>query len=126
MLFLLNDVVLKLDTDVLSFAQQRSARAPLGFDFITRLGCELFSEDPLLHRNRSERARRLASLVVVKAPTINAALFVAPSAGCGPDQVSFRYAQVDFALMCSLSAKQKDGHLSPLDADRQVWRRLAA
>lgn len=126
MLFLLNDAVFKLDTEILGQAQSKFMDGSMNFDFITKMGRELFSEDPLVHRNRPERARRLAALIVNKAPTINAALFMAPAANCGVEQVSFRYVQVDFAVMCGLSSKQAQGALSTLDADRYVWRRLAA
>ena len=126
MLFLLNDAVLNIDAETLAAAQAKTAAAPLGFDFITRMGQELFSEDPLVHKNRAERARRLAALIVTKAPTINAALFIAPARGCPIEQVQFRYAQVDFEVLCNLSKRQSDGALSTVDADRQVWKRLAA
>jgi hypothetical protein len=126
MLFLLNDTVLQLEGDVLSAAKAKALAAPLRFDFVTRMGQELFSEDPLVHKNRIERARRLASLIVTKAPTINAALFLAPVRGCPIEQVQFRYAQVDFEVLCNLASRQSNGGLSTVDADRQVWKRLAA
>lgn len=126
MLFLLNDMVLNLEGDVLSAAKVQATRAPLRFDFISRMGQELFSEDPLVHKNHPERARRLASLIVTKAPSVNAALFLAPMRGCAIDQVAFRYAQVDFSVLCGLASRQTEGALSPVDADRHVWKRLAA
>ena len=126
MLFLLNDQVLHLEGEVLAAAKAKTASAPLNFEFISRMGQEIFSEDPLVHKNRPERARRLAALIVNKAPTVNAALFVAPSRGCPSGQVQFRYAQVDFDVMCGLAVRQKEAGLSTLDADRHVWKRLAA
>jgi hypothetical protein len=126
MLFLLNDTVLQLEGDLLAEAKAKTLVAPLRFDFVTRMGQELFSEDPLVHKQRPERARRLASLIVTKAPTINAALFIATARGCPIEQVQFRYAQVDFEVLCGLSKRQSDGALSTVDADRQVWKRLAA
>jgi hypothetical protein len=126
MLFLLNDTVLNIEGDLLSAAKAKSLSAPLRFDFVTRMGQELFSEDPLVHKQKLERARRLAALIVTKAPTINAALFIAPARGCPVEQVQFRYAQVDFEVLCALSKRQSDGGLTTVDADRQVWKRLAA
>jgi hypothetical protein len=126
MLFLLNDTVLNLEGDLLAEAKAKSLAAPLRFDFVTRMGQELFSEDPLVHKQRPERARRLAALIVTKAPTINAALFLAIVRGCPIEQVQFRYAQVDFEVLCNLSSRQSNGGLSTIDADRQVWKRLAA
>ena len=40
--------------------------------------------------------------------------------------LQFRYAQVGFEVLCALANRQSKGHLSTLDADRQVWKRLAA
>jgi len=126
MLFLMNDTVLSLDAETLASAKQKTTAAPLNFDFISRMGQELYSEDPLVHKNRIERAKRLAALIVTKAPTVNAALFLAPMRGCSTDQVAYRYAQVDFAVLCGLASRQNDGALTTVEADRSVWKRLAA
>ena len=126
MLFLLNDVVFNLSG--LKLSPKISARGfrALPFNVVSRLGQELYAEDPLLHFDRPERARRLASLIIAKAPSINAALFTAPRYGCAPEEVTIRYANVDFEVMARLSARQQDGRLDTLWTDRQVWRRLAA
>ncbi|MFI4933224.1 MAG: hypothetical protein ACHP7N_01270 [Caulobacterales bacterium] len=126
MLFLLNDVVFQLDPAALapSAAAQRFRRLSLGF--IRRLGAELYAETPLLHYSEPDRARRLAALIGVKFPNINAALFVAPAFDCSPDQVQTQFAEISFEVMAWLYQRQKDGALTNLVADRQVWRRLAA
>lgn len=126
MLFLMNDVVLNLDA--LELAPPVAARrfARLSHGFIDRLGAELFSEDPLLQRRDVERAQRLAALIVAKTPEVNAALFVAPAAGCPVDQVQSRYCQIGLEVMGLLYERQKHGTLTTVEADRQVWRRLAA
>jgi len=126
MLFLLNDVVLSLDAIDLAppVAARRFARLDLAF--VSRLGAELFAEEPLLPHFEPERALRLAALIVAKAPEINAALFVAPARGCPVDQVQSRYAQLSFEVMGALFQRQQHGSLTTLEADRQVWRRLAA
>ncbi|MBW8858804.1 MAG: hypothetical protein JF570_03480, partial [Caulobacter sp.] len=87
---------------------------------------ELYAAEPLLHRKDLEKARRLAALIIAKAPDVNAALFIAPSRGCLVDQVQVRYAQLSLDIMGSLFERQKAGALSNVEADRQVWRRLAA
>ena len=128
MLFLLNDTVLTLDAETLSAAKSKSAAAPLRFDFISaKMGQELFSDDPLIHKNRLERAKRLAALIVSKAPTVNAALFLAPVRGCATDQVAYR------ATLRSISRSsaawppaRTTGVLTTVEADRSVWKRLAA
>ena len=73
-----------------------------------------------------ERARRLASLILLKQPEVNAALFVAPARGCDETLVSVRYAQIGFEVMGLLYERQQHGNLTTVEADRQVWRRLAA
>ncbi|MFZ5670506.1 MAG: hypothetical protein ACOY4K_13520 [Pseudomonadota bacterium] len=126
MLFLMNDVVLNLDA--LELAPPVAARrfAHLSLAFVNQLGAELFAEEPLLPHKAPDRALRLASLIVAKAPEINAALFVAPARGCPVDQVQSRYAQIGFEVMGLLYERQQHGALTTLEADRQVWRRLAA
>ena len=126
MLFLLNDVVLNLNAVALAppVAARRFNR--LDMDFIGGLGRELFAGEPLLHRVSHEQAMRLAALIVAKQPEINAALFVATARGCPVEQVTVRYAQISFEIMGALYTRQQEGSLSNLEADRQVWRRLAA
>ena len=126
MLFLMNDRVLQLNTDAAAGIE------PGRFDQISaayavKLGQELFSEQPMLHRDAPERARRLALLLRSKAPEVNAALFVAPSVGCRPDQVITRFASLSLDVMANLYARdQASGGLTPVQADNEVWRRLAA
>ncbi|WP_312161622.1 hypothetical protein [Phenylobacterium sp.] len=126
MLFLLNDVVLNLSGAKLSPKMASRRFRALPFNVVSKLGQELYAEDPLLHFDRPERAKRLATLIIAKAPSINAALFVAPAYGCAPDDVAMRYANVDFEVMARLSSRQEQGTLDTVWADRQVWRRLAA
>lgn len=126
MLFLMNDVVLNLETvDMAPPAAARRYRR-LSLDYVSSLGRELFAEHPLLHATAPERAARLAVMIVAKAPDINAALFVAPAFNCPLDQVSVRYARISPQIMGQLYKRQKSGELTNLVADRQVWRRLAA
>lgn len=126
MLFLMNEVVLNLAA--LDLAPPVAARrfAKLNLQFVSQLGAELFSEEPLLQRVAPDRAMRLAALIITKAPEINAALFIAPAKGCPVDQVQSRYASIGFEVMSLLYDRQRHGSLTTLEADRQVWRRLAA
>lgn len=126
MLFLLNDVVLNLDALELSPPLAAHRFRALSLDFVSTLGQEMFSDEPLLHRQDAERSRRLGALIVAKAPQINAALFIAPAAGCGPEKVVVRYAEIGFEIMGLLYDRQRTGGLTTVEADRQVWRRLAA
>lgn len=126
MLFLMNEVVFNLDTMDLAppVTAQRFSR--LSLPFVTQLGAELFAEEPLLPRVSPERAMKLAALIVAKQPEINAALFVAPARNCPIDQIQCRYVSIGFEVMGLLYERQQRGALTTLEADRQVWRRLAA
>jgi hypothetical protein len=126
MLFLMNEVVLNLDAIDLTppVAARRFARLTL--PFVNQLGAEMFSEEPLLHRVAPDRARRLAALIIAKQPDINAALFIAPGRGCAVEQVQSRFCAIGFEVMGLLYERQRQGALTTLEADRQVWRRLAA
>ena len=84
MLFLLNDVVFDLDEACPVTPGDARRFEKLGFDYVLALGCELFAEDPLLHHNDPERARRLAWLIHDRSPDVNAALFAAPECDCDP------------------------------------------
>jgi len=126
MLFLLNDAVLDIDLGSFSSPLGSARLRALSLPHVMKLGAELFSESPLLHRQQPERAKRLAFLIAAKQPEINAALFAAPSRGCKPDQVASRYAQLSIDVLSALHTRHREGSLSPAEADRQVWRRMAA
>ena len=126
MLFLLNDVVLKLDAVMMDARLGGQRLGGLTLPLILRMGQELYAEQPLLHRRSRERAERLAALISGKAPMINAALFLAPKAGCSPDDVTVRFVACEFELMAELYVLQRAGALDAIRADSKVWRRLAA
>lgn len=126
MYFLLNDVILTVDTASLHPPVDDRQMSTLSMEMVSRLGAELYAKDPLLHQNNPERARRLAALILSKSPAVNAALFVAPAKDCSVAQVACRYAQISVEIMGSLYARQQEGALNTVTADKEVWRRLAA
>jgi hypothetical protein len=126
MLFLMNNRLLRLEPDDLIAPMRAAHVQALSFGFITKLGCELFAEEPLLQLNAPARAMRLAALIIARQPQINAALFVAPAAGCDPDQVQSRFVSIGLEVMGLLHERQEAGILDNVFTDRQVWRRLAA
>ena len=126
MLFLLNDAVFVLRADELSPRAIGSRFAPVDFDFVATLGQELFAQAPLAHRTHPGRAQKLCALLRFTAPHFNAALFLAPSDRCRPDEVQFRFASLDADHLATLQRRQDAGALTPVLADREVWRRLAA
>lgn len=126
MLFLMNEVVLHLDGMKMTPKITNRRFRDLPFNAVSRLGQELYAESPLLHHRRPERAKRLALLIMAKAPAINAALFTAPYFGCAPEEVTMRYLNVDFEIMAHLAKRQDEGETDKVWTDRQVWKRLAA
>lgn len=126
MLFLLNDAVFDLEEDLAVDPADARRFDRLGFDYVVELGCELFSENPLLHRQDPERARRLAWLIASRQSGVNAALFAAPEVDCLPDLVEPRFAVLPDDVLQALQAKYAKGRLGPVTADRAVWNRMAA
>ena len=126
MLFLMNDVVFDLDeaSPVTSADARRFEK--LGFDYLMELGCELFAEDPLMHRNDPERARRLAWLIHDRSPEVNAALFAAPETDCDPALVEPQFCALPHAVLDQLMTRGRKGKLDAVVADRAVWGRMAA
>jgi len=126
MLFLLNDVVFDLDETCPVTPGDARRFEKLAFDYVLELGCELFAENPMLHRDDPARARRLAWLIANRSPDVNAALFAAPAAGCDPDLVEPRFCALPAPAMRSLKGQESRGKLDAVTADRAVWNRLAA
>jgi len=126
MLFLINDVVLKLDAVMVDARLGADRLKGLTLPAIIGMGQELYAREPLLHRRAVDQAQRLAALIAGKAPMINSALFVAPKQGCRPADVSVRFVACEFELMAELYNLQRTGGLDAVSADRKVWRRLAA
>ena len=126
MLFLLNDVVFDLDEACPAPSHDVRRFETLSFDYVLEMGCELFAEDPLLHRKDPARARRLAWLIAHRTEGVNAALFAAPEADCAPELVEPRFCALPEAVMRQLQSRASHGRLSAVAADKAVWGRLAA
>jgi hypothetical protein len=125
-LFLLNDVVFEFDARSMVPPLDAGRFRALSLNYVVQLGRELFAEEPLVHRTQPERGRRLALLMALKQPEINAALFVAPGHNCSPEQVAVRFCNLGIDVMAALHAGNQAGALDAVTADREVWRRLAA
>jgi hypothetical protein len=124
--FLLNDVVLTLELQLLTPPMIARRFSALTLDCVEKLGREIYAEEPRLQHRRVERAKRLAALIVTKAPEVNAALFVSPQRGCRFEHVAVRLASLDMTLLARLHAEQQTGSLTPALADRLVWAQAAA
>ena len=126
MLFLLNDVVFDLDEASPVTAGDARRFETLDLDYVLELGCELFAEDPLLHKTDPQRARRLAWLIHDPSPKVNAALFAAPETGCDPALVEPQFCALPDAIMRQLKTRASKGKLDAVAADKAVWMRMAA
>ncbi len=126
MLFLMNDVVLNLDTGLVSPTTEVRRFFAVTQNYVLRLGREAYAAAPRLQHTDPEKARRLALLIKSKHPEINAALFVAPSEFCKPDEVHCRFAEIGIEVIAKLQSRQNAGVLDAVSADREVWKRLAA
>jgi hypothetical protein len=126
MLFLMNDVVLNLDTGVVSPTAEVRRFHAVSLKYVIRLGQEAYAASPRLQHTDPEKARRLALLIKAKDPQVNAALFVAPVEFCKPDEVLYRFASLGIEVIAKLQVRQNAGALDAVAADREVWKRLAA
>lgn len=126
MLFLMNDVVFDLNEACPVTSADARRFEKLGFDYLMELGCELFAEDPMMHRNDPERARRLAWLIHDRSPEVNAALFAAPETDCDPALVEPQFCALPVAVLDQLMTRGRKGKLDAVAADRAVWGRMAA
>ncbi|CAN5252070.1 hypothetical protein BH10PSE2_BH10PSE2_01730 [soil metagenome] len=126
MLFLLNDVVFDLNEATPVSPADARRFEKLVFDYVRKLGCELFAEDPMMHRTDPGRARRLAWLIAERSPEVNAALFAAPARDCDPDLVEPRFCALPETIMRQLGTRARKGQLDAVSADRVVWNRMAA
>jgi hypothetical protein len=126
LLFLMNDVVLKIDAQATPLPLEVVRFRELSLSFVVQLGQELYAEYPRLQHTDPEKAKRLAMLLISKAPDINAALFVAPAQSCPSKDVASRFCSVSVEVMALLQSRQNEGALDAVSADREIWRRLAA
>ena len=124
--FLMNDVVLTLDAPKFAPKALGARFEALSFNAVTRMGQEMYAEDPLLHLTKPDKAKRLAALIRAKAPGINAAQFIATRFDGAAADVMVAYREVGRDVMLRLHSRQEEGELDTLHADRHVWRRLAA
>lgn len=126
MLFLLNDRVLHVDARDLGGPLSTAVVERLTPECVEMLGAELYAAEPLLHARNPDLARKLAGLIMAKNPGVNAAHFFAEAEGCPPETVETRFARLDDPVLRGLKRQQSEGGLTPLEADRRVWRRYDA
>lgn len=125
MLFLMNDVVLRIEPQAVGLPLDAASLERLSFSWVLRNGAEMFAEEPDLPRVRPTRAHRLAVLIAAKRIEVNAARFEAPSKGCTPEAVRVQVATLGFETLAGLAALERRGALDEAAVERGVWRRAA-
>ena len=123
--FLLNDIVLSLEPGSMAHPLEEDRFSALSADYIAQLGKEMFAENPNAHRQNAERARRLAYLIQLKMPRINAASFLATGDGV-PEHVDAAFKSLNELAMGAMYEQQMRGQLDARKVDYEVWRRMAA
>jgi hypothetical protein len=123
--FLLNDVVLNVDTSHMMHPLDAERFSALSIDYIAQLGKEMFAEDAMTHRNNPERARRLCYLINLKMPRVNAAQFYVVNSG-DPSAVETDFQSVHEMALGIMLDQQKAGTLDSRKVDAAVWHRMAA
>jgi hypothetical protein len=124
--FLLNDAVISTAGVNLARDGLGAQVASLSLDAILRLGREMFAANPTLHRVRPDKAQRLAALIRVRAPDVNAACFIVPRPGCAPGEVNAKFASLSVDVMADLYRRQREGELDTAAVERTIWRRVPA
>ncbi|EGF91325.1 hypothetical protein ABI_27400 [Asticcacaulis biprosthecium C19] len=86
----------------------------------------MFAEDAFAHRKNPERARRLAYLIHLKMPRINAAQFFVTVANGNPASVEASFKSLNEMAMGMMYDQQTRGQLDAQKVDHAVWHRMAA
>ncbi len=126
MYFLLNDHIFDIDANRMIQPLDAERFQALSPEYIALLGREMFAEDPQVHKRNPERARRLALLIHLKMPRINAAQFFVLKADGNPNSVDADFKSVNPDDVGALYQQQMAGMLSASKVDQEVWHRMAA
>jgi hypothetical protein len=124
--FLLNDVVLDVEPSRMMHPLDAERFETLSLDYIAELGKEMFAENPNAHRANPERARRLAYLINLKMPRINAAQFFIMGPQGDPQAIDTKFKSLNEMAMDMMFQQQMCGQLDASKVDHAVWQRRAA
>ncbi len=125
MYFLLNDVVLDVDSSHMMHPLDAERFSALSIDYIAQLGREMFAEDAMAHRSNPERARRLCYLIQLKMPRVNAAQFYVTALG-DPMAIETDFQSINEMALGMMLQQQVAGMLDARKVDAAVWHRMAA
>jgi len=123
MLFLMNDTILDFSLRAVIPPQEEVRLRVTSYADILNEGARMFRDKPNFYLTDTEAAKRLAALIVAKAPQANAALFDITPTGKGPTVKPY-VVSVSIEVLASLYAEFKVGKLTRELADRRVWSRL--
>jgi hypothetical protein len=124
--FLLNDLILDIDTERMSHPLDDERFAALTIEYVAYLGQEMFAQDPQAHRRNPERAKRLAYLITLKRPRVNAAQFFATVSSGAPETVETDFKSINEIVLGAMYQQQMMGMLNASKVDQEVWHRMAA
>ncbi len=124
MLFLLNDVV--LDFEIVKLAQPVVVGhlARLSFEKVTDLVCEAFAQNPHLLGTAMPEAQKLALMISLKQPQVNAARAMTPGRVCLPSEVSLQFASLGAEVLYQLKGMQDQRRLTVDMINTMVWARV--
>ena len=125
-LFLLNDRVVDVGSAFAAPPQIAGHVATLPPLDVIGLVREMFAADPGFPSRRPVAAAKASLMLILKEPQLNAALFVAPEAGCHPALVTARFAAVDPHVLHELKALQDQGRLTFGAINTEVWSQAPA
>jgi hypothetical protein len=123
MLFLMNDTILDFSLRAVIPPHEESRLRSTTYADILSEGARMFREKPNFYLTDVDAAKRLAALIVAKAPQANAALFDITPAGKGATVKPY-VVSLSIEVLASLYAEFKAGKLTRDLADRRIWSLL--
>lgn len=124
MLFLMNAVLLEFEVGRLVQPAVAGHLARLSFDQVTHLAMEAFAANPRLPAGNLAESQKLALMIALKQPQVNAALIRTPGRPCAPQEVSLQFASLAAELLMQLKGLQAEGRLDVAAANNMVWSAL--
>ncbi|HEX7761042.1 MAG TPA: hypothetical protein VF459_16160 [Caulobacteraceae bacterium] len=123
MLFLLNDVV--LDFEIVRLAQPAVVGhlARLPFEKVSELVREAFARNPRLLGGSITEAHKLALMISLKQPQVNAARALTPGRVCQAGEVTLQFACLGAEVLYQLKGLQDQRRLTSGMVNTMVWSR---
>jgi len=124
MLFLMNDTILDFSLRAIIPPQEEIRLRRLTYAEILTEGAKMFRDKPTFHRTDVDAAKRLAALIVAKAPQANAALFDITPIAKGGATVTPYVVSLSIEVLANLYAEFKADRLTRELVDYRIWSRL--